>query len=75
MGCPDHDQIQSSAAPPNLPRPPLARVLALSQGSQEQKVTSRAAEVVEVATVRFLSPPARAAEVAAIVRKYQQTCP
>jgi len=28
-----------------------------------------------MAAVRFLSPPAWAAEVAALVRKYQQTCP
>jgi len=43
MGCPDHDQNPSSAAPHNLLRPSPARLLqaALSQGSQERKVTSR----------------------------------
>jgi len=77
MDGPDHDQIRRSAAPQNLLRPPLARLLqvAPSQGSQERKGTGRAAEVVEVPAAPFLLPSARPAEVAIFVKKYQQACP
>jgi hypothetical protein len=71
MGCPNHDQIRSLSVPHSLLRPPLARLHAPSQGSQERKVTSPAAEVVGVAAAPILLwPAARAAEVAALVAKY-----
>ena len=70
MGSPDYDETQSSVAQHNLLRAPLARLLAPSRGSQDWEVTSRAAEVVEVAAALILSPQARTAQVAAVVRKY-----
>lgn len=71
LGCPEHDQTQSSSALHSFLCSPLGRLHAPSQESQEQKVTSRAAEVV-VAAAPLLLPTGRVAEVAALVAKYSR---
>ena len=76
MGCPDHDQIFKVRRLHNNFSGPLQFVFLLHPHPREIKRGKRQAGLWgwRWQRQRILSPPARAAEVTAIVRKYQQTC-